>query len=87
MAGAARLGPGVDGACVGPLREGGLDEALGLAVGLGCVGLGADVLELQPFAGAREGAGFVAGAVVGHDAGDLDAEAIPDTSSLWRAWV
>ena len=33
------------------------------------------MLELQPFAGPREGKGFVAGAVVGHDAGDRHAEA------------
>jgi hypothetical protein len=34
------------------------------------------VLELEPLAGAREGEGFVTGAVVGHDASDDDAEAL-----------
>src|SRR5215207_5495159 len=67
---------GVVGPGIGLLSERGLDEALGLAVGLGRVGLGSDVLELEPFAGAREGEGFVAGAVVGHDAGDRYAEAV-----------
>jgi hypothetical protein len=46
--------------------ERGLDESLGLAVGFGRVGLGSDVLELEPFAGAGEREGFVAGAVGGH---------------------
>ena len=49
------LGGGGIGACVGPFPQRGLDEALGLAVGLGCVGPGSDVLELEPFAGAIEG--------------------------------
>jgi hypothetical protein len=35
---------------IGPSAQGGLDEALGLAVGLGGVGLGADVLDAQPLA-------------------------------------
>ena len=34
---------------VGPFAKRGLDEALGLAVGLGGVGLGADVLEAERF--------------------------------------
>ena len=33
-------------------------------------------LEPEPFAGAIEGKGFVAGAVVGHHAGDRHAEAV-----------
>jgi hypothetical protein len=52
-----------------------LDEALGLAVGLGRIGPGADVLQLEPLAGAGEGEGFVTGAIVGHDAIDGHAEA------------
>src|SRR5690349_8557346 len=66
---------GFVGSCVGPFPERGLDEAFGLAVGFRRVGPGADVLELQALTGAREGEGFVAGAVVGHDACDRDAEA------------
>src|ERR1700691_1270887 len=32
---------------ISPFPEGGLDEALGLAIGFGCVGLGADVLDAE----------------------------------------
>jgi hypothetical protein len=60
---------------VGPLPQRGLDEALGLTVGLGRVGLGEDVLQAEPGAGLGEGPGSIAGAVVGHDAADDDAEA------------
>jgi len=60
---------------IGPLPQGSLDESLGLSVGLGGVGSGSDVPEAEPFAGPREGEGFVARAVIGHDALHLDAEA------------
>ena len=53
------LGGGGVGACVGPFPQRGLDEALGLAVGLGRVEPGSDVLEPEPSAGAIEGKGFV----------------------------
>lgn len=65
-----RIGDGV-----GPFPESSLDEALGLAVGLGRIGLGPDMLEAEVSAGLGEGFRPVAGAVVGHDAGDGDAEA------------
>jgi len=61
---------------VGPFAERGLSEALGLAVGLGCVGLGADVPDSETFAGALEGEGFIATAIIGHDAVDAHAEAL-----------
>src|SRR5581483_11841275 len=60
---------------VSPFSQAGLDEALGLAIGLGRVGLSADVLEAKRLAGVAEGVGFIAGAVVGHYAGHDDAEA------------
>jgi len=60
---------------IGPFTQRGLDEALGLAIGLGCIGPGADVLEAEPVAGASKGAGFVARTIVGHDPLDPDAEA------------
>src|SRR5690606_7115222 len=60
---------------VGPFPQGGLDEPLGLAVCLGCIGPGSDVPEAEVGAGLPEGPGAIAGAVVGHDAGDGDAEA------------
>ena len=52
-----------------------MDEAFGLAVGLGRIGLGADVLEAKAHAGFAEGKGFVAGAVVRHDTLDRYPEA------------
>src|ERR1700692_4097164 len=64
------------GLSVSPFAQTGLDEALGLAVGFWSVGLGADVFEAEPLAELAEGEGLVAGAVVGHDAFDLDAEAV-----------
>jgi hypothetical protein len=60
---------------ISPFPEGGLDEALGLAIGFGCVGLGADVLDAELAAGVAEGEGFVTTAVVGHDAGDGNPQA------------
>ena len=63
----------LEGCGVGPFPERGLDEAFGLAVGLWRVGLGLDVLEAELPAGAGEGLGFVAAAIVGHDAFDGDA--------------
>src|SRR3954466_2001820 len=52
----------------------GLDEALGLAVCLGRIGLGPDVLEAEIAAGAAERLGAIAGAIVGHHTGNRDAE-------------
>src|SRR5919198_1042597 len=66
---------GVVGVSVGPFAQRGLDEAFSLAVGLGRIGPGADVLEGVTATGVAEGEGFVAGAVVGHDALDANAEA------------
>src|SRR4051812_17842878 len=70
----ATVGGGI-GLGVSPFSERGLDEALCLAVGFGRVGPGADVLDAQVPARLAEGEGFVAGAVIGHDADDGDAEA------------
>ena len=65
----------LEGSGVGPFAERGLDEALGLAVGLRRVGFGSDVPDAELLAGARESFGLVAASVVGHDALDSDAEA------------
>src|SRR5262249_7686010 len=63
--------------------ETGWNEGVGLAIGLGGVWLGADVLEAETFAGLLEGEGFVARAVVGHDTLDRHAQArIVDDCSL-----
>ena len=58
-----------------PFAQGGLDEALGLAVRTRRVGPGVDELEAEPAAEVAEASGAVARAVVGHDAFDGDAEA------------
>src|ERR1700739_4121080 len=60
---------------IGPLAQRGLDEALGLAGGPRGVGPGAGMFEAEALAEPAEGEGLIAGAVVGHDALDLDAEA------------
>ena len=59
-----------------PFAERGLNEAFSLAVGLWRVGLGPEVLDVEIAAGFGEGPGAIAGAVVGHDAGDADAEGV-----------
>src|SRR5258708_5920623 len=61
------------GPSVGPLAQRGLDEALGLAIGFRRVGLGAQVLDFEQPQCLRVTTGSEAGAVVGHDAIDLDA--------------
>ena len=60
---------------VGPFPEGGLDEALGLAICFRGIGFGADVLDAQVPASVAECERLVATAIVGHHARDGDAEA------------
>ena len=72
--GFALFGGGV-GAGIGPFAQGCLDEPFGLAVGIGRVGLGADVFEVQGFAGCGAGLGLVARPIVGHHAGHRDTKA------------
>jgi hypothetical protein len=50
---------------VGPLAQGGLDEAFGLAVGARGVGAGEAALDAELEAGGAELSGAIAGAVVG----------------------
>src|SRR5487761_1309941 len=59
---------------VGPFADGGLDEALRLAVGAGSVDAGADMFDIEFPAGEGEAMGIEARAVIGHDAPHLDAE-------------
>src|SRR5260370_18719920 len=61
---------------VGPFSECGLNEALGLAVRLRGVGLDPDVLDSELLAGAGEGFGEIAAAIVSHDAFDGNAKAL-----------
>ena len=58
---------------IGPLAQGSLDEAFGLAVGARSVGAGEAVLDAELEAGGAEVAGAIAGAVVGEQAADGDA--------------
>jgi hypothetical protein len=58
---------------ISPFAQGGLDEALGLAIGLWSVGAGEAVLEAEGGDGFAHGVGAVAGAIVGVDALDGDA--------------
>src|ERR1044071_4120788 len=62
------------GLSVGPFAQGGLDQALGLAVCLGRIRLGPDVLEAELAAGRAEGLRAIAGTIVGHHASNRDAE-------------
>src|SRR3954454_15942265 len=63
------------GLSVGPFAQGCLDKTLSLAVCLGRIGLGPDVLEAELAAGAAEGLGAIAGTIVGHHTGNRDAKA------------
>src|SRR3954469_12472984 len=63
------------GLSVGPFAQSGLDEALSLAVCLGRIRLGPDVLEAEIAAGAAEGLGAKAGAIISHHTGNRDAKA------------
>ena len=65
-----------EGGGVGPLAKRGLDEALSLAVRLRGVGSGAQMLDVAFAAGCGECLGSIARSIVGHDAGDGDAEAL-----------
>ena|SRR5579884_209646 len=58
---------------VGPLAQGSLNEAFGLAIGAGSVGTGEAVLDAELEASGAEVAGAVAGAVVGEQAANGDA--------------
>ena len=71
----ASIGGGI-GLGVGPFAQSGLDEALGLAIGLGGVRFGAEVFEPEIAAGVAEVEGSIAGAIVGHHPGNRDAEAL-----------
>jgi hypothetical protein len=63
----------VEGVGIGPFAQGGLDEALGLAVGARRVGSGSLVRQSARLQGAGEELAAVSGAVVSHDALDDDA--------------
>ena len=64
---------GVVGAGIGPLAGDGLDEALGLAIGLRAVGAGEGVFEPEVATGGGKELGAISGAAIGEEAPDVDA--------------
>ena len=62
------VGPGV-----GPLAGDGLDETLGLAVGLGAIRFGGEMFEAELEAGGGEEFGAIGGAAIGEELLDGDA--------------
>jgi hypothetical protein len=58
---------------IGPFAQRGLDEALGLAIGLWSVGPGEAMFEAEGGDGVTQGVGAIAGAVVGVNALSFDA--------------
>jgi hypothetical protein len=78
----ATLLRGVVGAGTGPLAQGRLDEALGLAVGLRRVGPGALMADVQASQCLGVASGFEGGPVVGHDALDPDAVAAEEAQGV-----
>jgi hypothetical protein len=71
------IGPGIS-----PLAGDGLDEALGLAVGLWSVGSGEGVLESELLAGCGKALGAVSGAAIGEHALYPDAMSFVEVHSL-----
>lgn len=61
------LGRGLEASGVSPLAQGGLNEALGLAIGARRVGSRAQVLEPKPSAGFGKDVRDIGRAVIGHD--------------------
>lgn len=59
---------------IGPLTQRGLDEAVGLAVGLRCGRPGADVPDAKPPAGTDKSERSTATSVVSHNAIDVGAK-------------
>jgi hypothetical protein len=74
---------------VGPLAQGGLDEAFGFAVGLWRVRASAAVLEAHLATSAAKLVGAIAAAVIGEQSTDGDAVASEEvgTASLRKAMV
>jgi len=73
---------GVVGAGVSPLASDGLDEALGLAVGLRAIGSCEEMAEAQLVAGSGEELGTISRAAVGEDALDEDAVSLIEGDGL-----
>ena len=73
---------GVIGAGISPFAGDGLDEALGLAVGLRAVGFGEGVFEAQLSTGLGKESGAVGGAAIGEDPLNADAVILVEGDGL-----
>jgi len=73
---------GVVGASVSPLAGEGLDEALGLAIGLGAIGSSEEMADAQLEAGSGEEFGTISRAAIGEDALDEDAMSLVEGDGL-----
>jgi hypothetical protein len=73
---------GVVGAGISPLAGDGLDEAFGLAIGLGAVGSGEEVFEAQLVAGGGKEFGAISGSAIGEDALDGDVMGLVKSEGL-----
>jgi hypothetical protein len=73
---------GVIRACIGPCTGDGLDEALGLAIGLGAIRSGEAMFDAELLAGLGEKFGAIGGAAVGEEALDLDAMSFVEVDGL-----
>jgi hypothetical protein len=67
---------------ISPLASEGLDEAFGLAVGLGAIGTSEEMLDAQLEAGSGEELGAISGAAVGEDLLDEDAVSLVKSDGL-----
>ena len=67
---------------IGPFTGDGLDEALGLAIGLRPTGFGKAMLEAELLAGLSEEFGAISGAAIGEDAQDGDAMVLVEGDGL-----
>jgi hypothetical protein len=67
---------------IGPFTSDGLDEALGLAVGLGAIGFGKAVFDAELLAGGGEEFGAISGTAIGQDALDSDAVSLVEADGL-----
>ncbi len=73
---------GVVGTCIRPFPSDGLDEAFGLAIGLGAIGAGEEVVQAQLLAGGGEALGTVSGTPIGEDLLDEDAVSLVEGDGL-----
>ena len=73
---------GVVGASISPLASEGLDEAFGLAVGLGAIGTSEEMADAQLLAGGGEENGAISGAAIGEDLLDEDAVSLVEGDGL-----